>query len=245
MINLPKPSLGQLTDNQVHIWHVPLAALTAYTSHLLPLLSAKEQESYQRACQFQKHPPQLASRALLRLLLSHYIPTKAQDIAMIEGEHGKPSLQDYPWLQYSTSHTKTDIVFAITCHDRLGIDIETLRPTKDYLDLAKRFFSPTEYAYLSTLSEQDGKQAFIKLWTVKEAFVKAVGFGLSYPLSDFTVVFTDEKPIIHDKAQIKESSQASDWQCYTWSFDGDTDVSLVIESKSKQLLFGTLNIELL
>jgi len=237
------PSLGQLASHQVHLWHVSLAALAPYHAQLLPLLTPTERLSYERACQFQMYPPQLASRALLRKVIAVYVNTNPEAVTMSRNAHGKPMLDHYPWLQCSVSHSKTEVVFALTLNNLIGVDIEMPRSLPNYLDLAQRFLSVQEYNYLRQLSKSDGLSEFIKLWTVKEAFVKAVGFGLSYPLSDFTVIFEDDKPKIKDKAMIKETSLAQDWQCHTWRSINYSYVALVYNGTSKTIYDGVLPLD--
>ncbi len=241
-ISLPSPKRGELKQGHVHIWHVSLASLDNHRSHLLTLLSQQERDTFERANHYQTHPPQLASKALLRLLLATYLHVDPHTLDIAHGPHGKPFLAHPISLQFSLSHTKTDAVFALTQQDAIGIDMETERTLTDHLDLAARFFSPTEYQYLQNLSWNDSKTAFIRLWTLKEAFVKAVGFGLSYPLADFTIDIEGIPPKIINKATIKEPSLAKDWQCFSWQAD-KSHMAVVVSGGPKTLYIDTLHIE--
>lgn len=242
MMNNQQASFSSLAENEVHIWHLSLKDVMPYQKQLLPLLTQEEQSKYQRASQHQAHPPQLASRGLLRCLLARYLNISAENVHITRGEHGKPALTDFPWLQWSLSHTKTDIVFAINKSSRIGVDLENARNVEDYMDLAERFYSSAEYQYLLNLADRKRKSAFIQLWVLKEAFVKAVGFGLSYPLSDFSIAFQENKPYIANKACVKESSQASDWHCELWPFQ-EGELALVLEGPEKTVYFDTLQLD--
>jgi 4'-phosphopantetheinyl transferase len=67
----------------------------------------------------------------------------------------------------------------------VGVDVEEKRRKVEYLALAERFFAPSEWRYLQTLTDDDLPAAFFAVWTLKEAFVKGIGRGLSFPLDAF------------------------------------------------------------
>ena len=100
------------------------------------------------------------------------------------------------------------------------MDVELVRDQPDCLELAKRYFSQREYQDLLTLSEEARQRAFFACWTRKEAFVKACGAGLSYPLSEFSVSVLPDRPPRIEEA--RPGSRAA----LTWSL-----VSLEPEQK--------------
>lgn len=100
-------------------------------------------------------------------------------------EKGKPYFLYNENLHFSISHTKSHI--AIALHDKeIGIDIENTR--KCNLSLAKRFFHSEEYNYLSSLTQEEQDEAFTKIWTLKEAFVKCTGEGIAGGFNKFSVI---------------------------------------------------------
>jgi len=76
----------------------------------------------------------------------------------------------------------------------VGIDIEQHRATDDLESIAKHYFAPGEVAALEKITPEDRNAAFFRCWSRKEAFVKAVGAGLSLPLDSFCVSL-DEHPV--------------------------------------------------
>jgi phosphopantetheine--protein transferase-like protein len=72
-------------------------------------------------------------------------------------------------------------------NEYIGVDIEIIKPIKDYNDVANKFFSEQEILQLKTFSEEKSLEAFYTCWTGKESFIKLSGEGLSYPLKDFAV----------------------------------------------------------
>ena len=107
------------------------------------------------------------------------------DTTIAVGEKGKPYFLYNESLHFSISHTKSHI--AIALHDKeIGIDIENTR--KCNLNLAKRYFHPEEYIYLSSLPKEEQDEAFTKIWTQKEAFVKCTGEGIAGGFNKFSVI---------------------------------------------------------
>lgn len=106
------------------------------------------------------------------------------DIQIAYEAHGKPVLLGNHPLFFNLSHSGQRVLCAIS-HEEVGCDVEQMRPVN--LKLAKRFFSPSEYGALCSLPQEEQQAAFLRLWTCKESFVKAVGKGLSLPLQDFSI----------------------------------------------------------
>ena len=107
------------------------------------------------------------------------------DTTIAVEEKGKPFFLYNERLHFSLSHTKSHI--AIALHDKpIGIDIENTR--KCNLNLAKRYFHQEEYIYLSSLPKEEQDEAFTKIWTLKEAFVKCTGEGIAGGFNKFSVI---------------------------------------------------------
>ena len=106
------------------------------------------------------------------------------------GKNGKPYIKSHPMLQYNISHSG-NCVFGSSGSMEVGCDIEIDDAAN--LNVAKRFFSDRENAYLLSLPEHERDKAFFKLWTLKESFVKCVGSGFSLPLNKFSVYFENDE----------------------------------------------------
>ena len=104
--------------------------------------------------------------------------------ALEETEKGQPFFSDLPAFHFSLSHSGARVLCAAADGD-VGCDLERPRPFS--LSLAGRFFHPTESAYLAALPEDRRQDAFFRLWTGKESFMKAVGQGFALPMSDFAL----------------------------------------------------------
>ena len=129
-------------------------------------------------------------RSALRGLLAGYLAIPAPEIRFEYLTSGKPQLiaeQNQRALQFNVSHSANMALIAVGSEHRLGVDIEKIRGDVDTTELAERFFSLRERAGLQALPGHLRVSCFFACWTRKEAFLKATGDGLSFPLADFSV----------------------------------------------------------
>jgi 4'-phosphopantetheinyl transferase len=150
-------------------------------------------------------------RSALRNLLASYLAIRADEIRFNYQTGGKPQLaldQNPRGLQFNVSHSADMALIAIGGEHRLGVDIEKLRYDTDTASLAERFFSCRERAGLRALPDHQRVPGFLACWTRKEAFLKATGDGLSFPLADFSVTtHPDLDPELEDIQGKVEAAQ--------------------------------------
>jgi 4'-phosphopantetheinyl transferase len=189
--NVPSPPLG---TQEVHVWHTSQEVADLDLAGLRELLSPDEAERAARF-RFDKHRAQFTlTRVSLRLLLGSYLQLPPREISLQYADHGKPSLAECPnhqQLDFNLSHTEGMAVFAFTRRRRIGVDIENLRSDFRVDEIAERFFSPAERAGLSNIPLSQRHEIFFRIWTQKEAYIKALGEGLSHPLHQFDVSLGD------------------------------------------------------
>jgi len=130
------------------------------------------------------------------LLVSHLVRRVVHGVKEIlhfgTGEFGKPYLLRHPGLHFNISHSGGWVVCAVSSSP-VGIDVEEIRPVD--FDIARRFFSRSEYDELMQRAPADRLDQFYNLWTVKESYVKMNGHGLSQPLDAFAVCRSVSKQI--------------------------------------------------
>lgn len=158
---------------------------------LLPALSPDRQQKA-LSCRFEPDQARAAGAGwLLQYALSEAgIPAQEQHLA--KTELGKPYLPDYPSLRFSLSHSGSWVVCAVSTQP-VGVDVEMPRCT---MAIGKRFFQPCELQGLEQLPELQRQVQLNRLWTAKEAFVKALGGGLTIPLNSFTVHLQEQEAIL-------------------------------------------------
>lgn len=152
-------------------------------------------------------------RGALRERLEKLIGAPAREIAFLHGLQGKPEIAR-PWARdgwtFNVSHSGGLGLMAFAQGRAIGVDIEQHRSGIDGLDLARRFFSPKENALLNALPTEVQSQAFFECWTRKEAFIKALGGGLSIPLDCFAVSLVPGEPAQLLSVNFLEET-ADDW----------------------------------
>ncbi len=211
-------SLSALTlgEDEIHLWSADLNPPARMIRALSASLSPDETE---RAADFvleRDRRRYRVSRGMLRTLLSSYTDVPASRLRFTYGQRGKPQLPGAPaemGLQFNLSHSANLVVFAFTLTRPLGVDIEHLRPVSDAESIAKRYFSIGEYKVFRRLPLDQRQEAFFNCWTRKEAYMKAVGDGLSVPLNRFEVTIPPGDPA---KMLTLEghSERAAEWSLY-------------------------------
>jgi len=137
----------------------------------------------------------VTARAMLRRVLGNATGVNPDDIEFGFGENGKPFLKNEPEspVFFNLSHSGAFVVAALCNDSELGVDVEIVRPMKSAQRLAERFFSESEAQRLHTIKEHD--RAFFHLWTCKEAYLKAIGTGLTIPLRSVEISSLDQGPL--------------------------------------------------
>lgn len=137
------------------------------------------------------------ARALLRRLLGERLGVPAAAIELVYGRRGKPALggaHAHADLRFNLSHRDGIAAYAFARGRALGVDVETVRALPEADDIARSAFSPRECAAYFALEARDRPLGFFNCWTRKEAFVKALGEGLSHGLGGFDVSLAPGEP---------------------------------------------------
>ena len=130
----------------------------------------------------------IAAHALTRGTLSRYASLAPSEWRFCSGPHGKPEIAaevDSPPLRFNLSHTRGLVAVAVGMRHSLGVDIELVDRDRLGLDLALSTFAPAECEHLLRLPVAEQTVAAFRFWTLKEAYLKATGLGLSVPLKHF------------------------------------------------------------
>ena len=139
----------------------------------------------------------VVGRATLRTILAKYLATQARQLAFQYHVHGKPDLAD-PWdrsgLRFNVSHCRDQALFAVAAGRELGIDLERPRPLRHLAGMVERVFSADEQRQWQELPPADRLAGFFHVWTCKEAWLKATGAGLSFPLAEVSVRVSPDEP---------------------------------------------------
>jgi 4'-phosphopantetheinyl transferase len=172
---------GSQTGAHLSLWWAPLDISASALRGLAACLSLEER---QRADRFH-HPLDrgrfLAARGWLRRLLASQLLCAPGEVRLVTGDCGKPRLTRSD-LCFSAARSAGIALYATSWRMEVGVDVEAIRATADIEGIAARFFSRAEQRALASLPPAQRLVAFFQCWTCKEAYVKGIGAGLSFPL---------------------------------------------------------------
>lgn len=191
------PDALTLPEGSLHIWAASLDLPHEQLERHARVLSEDERTQAARYHFDRDRYRYIAGRGQLRALLGHYLGVAPRDIRFTYSRYGKPSLSAPPLqppLHFNLSHSQEFALYAFAWGREMGIDLEFKREMPDLMEIAQRFFSPSEYGVLASLAAGEQADAFFRCWTRKEAYLKASGEGLSRPLDAFDVPLAPGEP---------------------------------------------------
>lgn len=171
------------------VWTVALSAVPEpLWPRLARLLDDGERAKAARFA-FERHRRQhIAAHALKRLMLSAVAPRPPQSWMFETAARGKPRVAPTTGPRFNLSHCDGRVACAVSEDVELGVDVEPLSRHAP-LELAPRYFAPDEAGWLGSLPPPDRPLGFFRLWTLKEAYIKATGLGMAQELHDFSFGF--------------------------------------------------------
>jgi 4'-phosphopantetheinyl transferase len=178
----------QLDTAEVHLWIFELSAGPAALEYFRHRLSADEVSRADSFCFAHLRDSFVIAHGVLRCLLGAYLERKPEQISFCYNKQGKPRLADADSrLRFNLSHSGALAACAVALDCEVGVDIEQIHRMPDMFDIARRFFGADECADLESVADEEQEPAFFNCWTRKEAYIKAIGGGLSIPLDSFRV----------------------------------------------------------
>lgn len=192
------------TKDDVDIYIFKISDYLNDVDECIKVLSTDEKDRAERY-KFDKDKTSYAlARGKLRSILSNYLNIKPCSIMFSYGEFGKPELvkeQNFSNIHFNVSHSGDYILIGISESGAIGVDVEKVSEDIDLPSISERFFSADEAAYLNKLSGDKSLKSFFKVWTQKEALIKANGMGLSFgldswstkPEEDIYIISIDDK----------------------------------------------------
>jgi 4'-phosphopantetheinyl transferase len=232
------PSDLTLSQDELHIWRASLAPPPADLGALYEVLDREERLRAERYV-FARHRERfIVARGVLRNILSLYLSLSPSEILFEQNAYGKPSLKTGATagthLHFNVSHSEDLALYAFAADAEVGVDVESIRPDFATERIAERFFSPAEVRALKELPAHLKAQAFFNCWTRKEAYIKALGKGLSHPLESFTVSLTPGLPaeLLCDETDLSEAGR---WELRALQVDLGYAAALAVPKRNWQL----------
>lgn len=202
-LEMPSPSFNpppldlKLKPNEVHVWCASLDQPLSRFQRLTQILSMDERMRAERFHFEQDRRRFIVSRGILKAILARYLSVEASRMQFCYGKNGKPALPDAFGkrnIHFNMSDSEGLAIYGFTRDREIGVDIERIRDISEMNHISERFFSVRENAVFRALPESKKKEAFFACWTRKEAFIKAIGDGLSRPLDKFDVSLVPGEP---------------------------------------------------
>ncbi|MCP1846021.1 4'-phosphopantetheinyl transferase [Bradyrhizobium sp. USDA 4524] len=196
-------SVGQcaLDFGQVDVWLTSLSDIGGKEQLTYQrLLSDSERVRWQRFAVPGAKLQFLVARILLRSILSQYTGVPFESWEFEVNEYGRPRVlhpSEFRDIQFNLSHTEGLVVCAVARECEIGIDVECTRRALDVMSLAQTILSPRELSALTGAPPAYQQRRFFQYWTLKEAFVKARGIGLTLPLDEFWFDLNEAFPRVH------------------------------------------------
>ena len=191
----------ELTAGQISLWCVFPSEINdpQLIREYRSILSEAERDQEPRFHFAHDRLRYLMTRTLVRTVLARYAPIAPREWIFRMNQYGRPYVandcRDARRVAFNVTHTDGLILLAVGRDIAIGIDAENVRRHESCLAIADRCFAPEEVAVLRSLPKSMQLMRFLEYWTLKEAYIKARGMGLSIPLDRFSFRFPQEKHI--------------------------------------------------
>ena len=222
-----------LTSSEVHLWKMNLDLSREQVEKQYMILSEDEKKRA-NSFKFEIHKNRfIIARSTMKLILSRYLNLPPEKIKFKYNAYGKPQLVNElksEGLEFNLSHSENLAIYGISRHHLVGVDLEYLRPMKEAEKLAERFFCSREFEAIKSLSIDKKEKAFFKLWTAKEAYLKAIGKGISGGLEQIEISLKEPMELI----KVPENAQSC-WELLSFTPHPNYIAAMVVEGKKANI----------
>lgn len=196
------------------VWILDLHTLdAAEVARCDVVLSPAERDRMRRFHFRQDQDAYRAAHGLARIALSSRetaVPPHAWEFE--ETSHGRPEIlagRGFPRLRFNLSHTRSVVACIVTRDLDCGVDVESMHRCFDLHDLVQAVLAPTELAPIAAASDTERPMLFCRYWTLKEAYAKALGLGMSLAFDRIPFELFEGSARLHD--------QSDEWHFEQWS----------------------------
>ena len=217
----PMP-MRPLLPSHIHLWRASLDGLATSLPQWTAILSPQEQHRANRFRFERDRERFVVRRGVLRVVLARYLGLAPGEVELATAPNGKPTVSPACRrvdLRFSSSHSGGLACYAVTVGADVGVDVERIRPMPDLDDIARLYFAESERGALARRPAGAGRlEEFFRLWTTKEAVLKATGDGLTRPLASVEI----SADVTTGRARVALHRDTGD--CVEWSVTWMTPV---------------------
>ncbi len=231
--------LFEIHEREARVWNADLAASQG-RDFFGASLSPAERRRAERFRFERDREAFVRARGILRVLLGGYFRAPPDKIEILTAPSGKPYVAERlkgNELYFNLSRSGGLAVYAFCLSRPVGVDVETLRPIPDLNQLAARFFTTGERNLLQNVEPQARAKTFLQCWTRKEAYLKAVGLGLSVSPEEADVSFAPVPSPRRTEFPPRIKSDRNFWSLMDFSPTGESVAALVVDSSVRQIQF--------
>ncbi len=221
----------KLKSSEVHIWRFDLSEFVNTVSEMRQILSADECARADRF-HFEKDRTRFViRRGVLRKLLSKYVSIEPADLRFAHNNFDKPALEGDERIVFNASSSQDVGIVGIAHNAKLGMDVEFVDTTFPHMEIAKRYFSDDEVRALQALPSELRTTVFFDCWTKKEAYVKAIGDGMSLTLPTLTISCEGSEVF----SVTARSEEMSGWSFESFFVEENSIASIAVEGEPTEL----------
>ena len=227
-------------EHEIHVWFCcpdeisDEMKLAEYRS----ILSVEERDKFNRFHFAKDRHSYLVSHALVRKALSMYCDIRPEKWCFTNNQHGKPDISpqiNCPALKFNLSHTDGMSVCVVSLDNDCGIDVENIQRKSRTFAVADRMFAPAEVATMRSGDDSEVQRKFFEFWTLREAYVKAIGTGLGGSSKAFHFTVAEQQKGEHRVSKIHfvpdDSSRSSACQFLLLSLSAQHVAAVAIQDE--------------
>lgn len=200
----------------VDVYCITISSYFNSLKFLYSLLSTQEKIQSKKFFTINLSNRYIVTRAVLRSILAEYLGTRPQDIEFVKNSYGKPFVKGAN-IEFNMSHSYNSAYYAITFDFSVGVDVEFYNKGKNIFNIAKNVFSTDELEFFLNLPDLKRQEFFFNVWTKKEAVIKAMGLGLSYPMEKVNTMLNKKKGYIdlsEDRYYLHTLNSSNDYKAH-------------------------------
>jgi len=217
-------SIRRIAVDAVDLYDIDLPAFTHDTDKFYSYLSPDERKHADDMNDLNRRSFFITSNGFRRVILSRYLSITPAKIQFKTNKYGKPFIYDQnpDDVTFNTSHSHEKLLIAICKNRDIGVDIQFESDNIPEMKIANRVFGPVDSSYLAKFSGVELRHKFFRIWTLKEAYCKALGLGFSLPVEKMPVMsaLCDGEGIF--------SSQGNVWHAYRIQVQGDYQAAVIV-----------------